>query len=296
MVSEDHTAEGGPRSRSHTRRRWMTASAVALFVVVSLVVIGAGGPGAKDAAAQVELGARTTLDQNSVALTYSGSITVNGDSIPLTGTGLASLSSHIESSTLSFSADNEAVQETVLMSGTSEYMEMTENGQNIVQQLLPGKQWVQLDLAGAPTSTQSGTTSVLGQLQLLTEEGNKVVPLGSSSVDGQAVTGYQVTLTAKAIQAAEKRLSAEDGAPTQLMKSMIESMANQPPVLKLWIGSNHLLVRESVSLSIALAGESVSGAVNVDFSNYGGPVTVSVPSSSVIGSYSAFLAAAKAAG
>jgi hypothetical protein len=287
-------ATGTLEHRRGRRRLAMVSVALVAALVITLVVIGAGGPGSGDASAQVILGARTTLAKNSLALTYSGSITVGGQAIAVTGTGMADLATRVEASTLSFNVQGHSVVETLLGNDDSSYMQMTENGKNLVSELLPGKQWVQL-ISTASSGAQSDSQNVQTQLQLLTQRGNKVVPLGPSTINGRAVTGYQVTMTAKAIRAAEKRLAAENGAPTGLEKEMFSGFERQPPVVKIWIDANHLVTREEVLISFSTVGAAVGGDVIVDFSKYGGPVSISIPAAGVVGSYSAFEAAAKAA-
>ncbi len=272
------------------RRLGISSAAVALALIVALIVIGAGGPGSKDASAQVMLGARTTLAKNSVALTFSGSITVNGQSIPISGTGSADLSTHVESSTLSFSIPGESIQETVLVNDSTAYMKMIENDQNLISELLPGKQWVVLVMSSPTGNLSSG--NVLTQLQLLTQQGNHVVSLGSSSINGKSVTGYQVNVTAKAIRDAEMRFSTHQG----ISSAVFSSLEKQPPVIKIWVGANHLAVREEVTMQLSAIGTTEAGNVVVDFSNYGTPVLISIPPAGIVGSYSQFLAAAKAAG
>src|SRR5580704_6540375 len=99
-------------------KRWsMIAAALAIVVVVSFVVIGGSGPGAKDAAAQVMLGARTTLAKDTVKFTIHGSISDNTQSIPITGSGVANLSSNTESVSLAFDANYTAIRETVVADG-----------------------------------------------------------------------------------------------------------------------------------------------------------------------------------
>ena len=99
----------------------MGAAAVAIALVVSLVVIGVGGPGASDASAQVELGARTTLARNSVALAISGPFTVNCQTIPFTGSGVANLASKLQNLSMSMSINGTSVQDTEIADGSSAY-------------------------------------------------------------------------------------------------------------------------------------------------------------------------------
>ena len=75
-----------------------------------------------------------------------------------------------------------------------------------IDQLVPGKSWVSIDLSSLGVSANQSTGSLgtannpAAMLRLLTQEGNTVVPLGSSTIDGTTVQGYSVTLNSAAIK------------------------------------------------------------------------------------------------
>jgi hypothetical protein len=282
--------------RKKKRRMLTIASALALVLVVSLIVIGVSGPGANDAAAQVELGARTTLAAHSAALNISGSLTVNGQSMPVTGSGYADLSTGLVDATLSFSANGTSLSETELADGTNLYMQIVGNGKNEVSQLLPGKTWVELPVRSASSSgVGTGATNIMSQLQVLTQQGNTVTSLGASTINDVAVTGYQVTFSPTAIAAAMKRVERQSGASSQMVKTIMQVFEKDPPVVKLWLDANHLLRREEASISISAAGSSASVDVTMDFTNYGTPISVTIPPASQVGSYKDFMNAAATA-
>ena len=282
------------RSRRKRRTLLVASAAVMLTLVLTLVGIGASGPGSKDAAAQVELGARTTLAENTVAMQVSGSFTVDGQTVPVSGSGAADLSSHLENLTMSFNANGTLIDETVLADGDVADMQIVANGHNEISTVLPGKDWVQLPLSSS-SGLGSGSTNILSQLQVLSRQGNTVTSLGPSTIDGNAVTGYQVTIGKKAMAAAYQKAEAQGGAEAGVLKNELKSLTIKPPTISLWIGSDHLLQREEVAMSIGAAGTTVSGDVTIDLSDYGVPVSVSVPASSDVASYDDFLAAAKTA-
>lgn len=287
----------GPSLGRRKRRRFAAIGAgLALVVVVSLIAIGVSGPGSTDAAAQVELGARTTLAAGSATMTVSGSLTANGQSIPITGSGLASLSTNLESMTISFNDDGTALNETELSDGANAYMQILANGQNEIAKIVPGKDWVALPLATS-SSVKIGASApnILSQLQVLTQQGNTVVSLGSSTIDGVAVTGYQVTFSPAAMAAAAKRVEKLGPAESQAETAAIDGFAKNPPVVKLWIDSNHLMRQEDVSIIDSTSSSAVTGDIAVDFSDYGTPVSISIPAAGDVEPYSAFLAAAQAA-
>ena len=196
------------RDRRRIRNRMFLAGGLtaAIVVVVALVVVGGAGPGSADAAAQVMRSARTTLAARTADLQITGSLTDNGQSIPITGSGYADLSAGLETLTINFSANGTNLQETEIQNGSALYLQLIENDSNLISRLVPGKNWVQLPV---DTSTSSGlgggTPNILAQLQLLTAQGNTVTSLGSSNINGEAVNGYQVIITKKAMAAGLKR-------------------------------------------------------------------------------------------
>jgi hypothetical protein len=86
--------------------------------------------------------------------------------------------------------------------------------------------------AASTAGLSAGTPNVLGQLQILSAQGNTVVPLGASTINGTSVTGYQVTITQKALTAAYKRAEAQGGAQAQAVKSFLKSASINAPVIK----------------------------------------------------------------
>lgn len=280
------------------RRMFLGAGlAAAVVVVIALIVVGGAGPGSTDAAAQVIRGARATLAERTADLEISGSLTADGQSIPLSGSGWADLSSGLETMTLNTAADGKAVQETEILDGPSLYMEIMENNQNAVTQLIPGKSWVQLPFESLTDSgLGQGSPNILAQLQLLTAQGNTVESLGPSTINGEAVNGYQVTITKKGMAAGLKRAEARGGAEASAIKAALTTLSLSPPVIDVWIDSTGLLQREKVVLSMSSDGTTAGGDVEVDFSNYGSQTTVTIPPASEIVTYGAFLSAATAAG
>jgi hypothetical protein len=274
----------------------LLAAAVAVVLAVSLIAIGVSGPGSKGAAAEVILGARTTLAKNSVDLTLSGTMSADGQTIPIGGSGFADRATGLESLTITFSDENVPIRETALTDQSGAYMQIVENNQNQITRYLPGKQWVQIPGASQSTELNATTPNVLDQLQVLTQEGNTVVSLGDSTINGESVDGYQVTITQKAMSAAIKRAEAQGGATAQALKASLKVVSLNPPVVKLWLGSDHLLVREEALISVSSGGATASGDMFINFSDYGGSSSISAPVASTVASFKEFLTAAQAPG
>jgi hypothetical protein len=176
-------------------------------------------------------------------------------------------------------------------------MQISLNNQNQITRYIPGKQWVQLPI-GATQSSGLGASApnILNYLQLLTQQGNSVSPLGISTINGESVTGFQVTITKQAIAAELKRAEAQGGAVAQAVEQGLKVISLSPPVIKLWLNNDHLLVREEELTSETTDGASASGDLIVNFSHYGTSSTITAPAAGTVASYQAFLAAAQASG
>jgi hypothetical protein len=263
--------------------------------VISIVVIGVGGPGSKEAAAEVILGARTTIAKNSVDLTLSGTMSANGQSVPIGGSGFADQATGLESLTLNFSNENIPIQETVLSDPGHAYLQIDVNNQNQITRYMPGKQWVQMPAEATQSAGISATTpNILSQLQVLTQQGNTVVPLGVSTINGETVKGFQVTITTQAMNAEIKRVESQGGAVARELEQSLKVISLQPPVIKLWLNHENLLVREEVVISITSGGATASGDMFVNFSNYGATSSITPPAAGSVGSFQDFMADAQA--
>jgi hypothetical protein len=286
------------RVRRRQKKRMFVAGGVgaAIVLVIALVVVGGAGPGSTNAAAQVMRSARTTLAAHTADLQISGSITGDGQSIPITGSGYADLSANLETMTVSFSAKNTSLQETEVQNGATVYLQLIENDQNIVSQVIPGKNWVQIPVATPTSGLGDGTPNILAQLQLLTAQGNTVTSLGSSTINGEAVKGYQVIITKKAMAAGLKREEALGGAEASAIKAALNEFSINPPQIDVWVNSSDLLQREKTVISVSTGSTTVGGEIDIDFSNYGTQTEVTIPAGSQVAPYSTFLSAAQAAG
>jgi hypothetical protein len=288
--------QGRGRRRRAKRMFYVGGVAAAIVLVITLVVVGGAGPGSTNAAAQVMRSARTTLAAQSADLQISGSISGNGQSIPITGSGYVDLSTSLETMTIDFSADSTNLQETEVQNGAALYLQLIENNQNLVSQVIPGKSWVQLAVAAPTSGLGDGAPDILAQLQLLTAQGNTVTSLGSSTINGEAVNGYQVIVTKKAMAARLKSEEAQGGAEASAIKAALAELSVHPPQLDVWVNASDLLQREKAVISISTGSATVGGEIDIDFSNYGTQAEVTTPAASQVAPYSTFLSATQAAG
>jgi hypothetical protein len=148
----------------------------------------------------------------------------------------------------------------------------------------------------------SNTSSVAGgalsganpeqMLQLLASQGNVVSRIGSSTVDGVAVDGYEVLINNVA---AEAQLSTS-GLPASVVQAEEQFLkAVGPIVYKLYVDSDNQLRAMDFAMTVPGTSET-SVAAQVTFSDFGVPVSLTAPSPSAVASWEQFLYVAVAAG
>ena len=285
------------------RRIWLPVLAsvvVVIGVAVGAVVISGGQstPGAGIAPAVFVVSAtQTTLTQRTADLVFGGSVSTAGHTIPITGTGQARLSEPQQyAATLAFSARGNTFQEKEVFADGHFYLSVTSGGQDI-SALIPGKHWVEIPIpVGAGSSLGTGTSDPLAQLQLLVAKGNTVASLGTKTIEGVTASGYAVTISRqKQLDAEQSYLSSSglDAATQQQLAQAAQSFST--PTVDVWFDSSNLLRRMGFVINQTQNGRKIAGDIEMDFVNYGAPVSISVPSPGDVAPFSQFLAAGKGA-
>jgi hypothetical protein len=163
-------------------------------------------------------------------------------------------------------------------------------------QVVPGKSWLSVDLsslgasAGQNPSALATGDNPTAMLRILAQQGNTVVPLGSSTINGVSVQGYSVTLDPTAI----KNKIAQDKLPSW-MADALSHLNIGDANLDVYVDGSGLLRRFRLSLSetVPSAG-TVRVDESLDFSDYGTTVTVTAPPPDQVVSLQQFLAQANA--
>jgi hypothetical protein len=284
----------GPAPVRRTRRR-LLAGVLALIVVAGAAGIAVVVSGSKSAAA-----ATAVIDSvNSTMADRTAHISMNLDahtpSGTLTGTGTGAIDFNQSALQLQLSvgADNQQIQMQAVYLAGSIYESIPD-----ISQVFPGKSWVSVDLSslqgeGGPSTSSLGTSNnPAAMLQLLAQQGNTVVPLGSSTVDGVSVQGYSVALNSSAI-----KTQLQQAKLPSWMTSALANVNIQNTSVTVYVDSSGLLRRMAVNLSESLGSSgSVSVDESLDFSDYGAPVSVSAPPADQVVSLQQLLQAAQSAG
>jgi len=264
-------SEPPPTRRS---RKLLVAAVVALVVVASaaaVVVVGSG----KSAEAAVIDSVNSTIADRSAHVSVDMAIQGPSSSLSGTGSGGIDFSQNALQLQLAVSAAGESVQMQVLYVAGSVYEALPG-----LDQLAPGKSWISLDISSLEGPASKGDPGALSTgdnpaatLRLLTQQGNTVVGLGPSTVDGVGVQGYSVALSAATIKAQ----LASANVPSWL-KSALSGVDINGITDKVYVDSSGLLRRYSMDLTETVPSKgTVTVHETLDFSDYGTPVSITPP-------------------
>ena len=267
-----------PRSRRTIRSLLSTAGVLTVVAVILPVVASSSTAGA----AEVVSAAKTTAAQQTAHLDLSGSISVEGHSLTIGGSGSVDFAQHDESLNANYSAEGQSESIGIILTGGTMYESVPG-----ISTIEPGKSWISSDIAAMEKS--AGSTSPLSgvdptaDIALLEQDGASVSSLGSSTVDGVDVTGYRVDISKSVIQSETQNLPS-------WAKQAASSVDFSGVTLDVYIDGANEFRRITVMLQIAEAGQTVNAAMNEDFSQYGDPVSISAPPADQVVPLQQFLA------
>jgi hypothetical protein len=251
---------------------------------------GSETPGAGVAPAVfVVSSATSTLHQRSADLTISGSVSGNGQTVPINGMGYVDFDHDAFSAEMTMnSPGGEPVGEDEISVGGHIYLSVGADGVSI-SQLTGGPHWIDVPVP-EQDSSQLGTGNVdpLVQILVLEQQGATVSPLGTSTMEGQTVSGYSVTPSQVEEQQSiqqEVRSGEIPPAAVPMVNQELEEIGT--PTMDVYFDSSKLLRK----LSVTFGGGSsqVSASIQMTFDNYGTSVDIGAPASSDVISYDQFL-------
>jgi len=282
-----------PTPVRHPRRRLV--SGVAALVVVAAVASGAVVlTGGKSAQAAVVDSVNSTMADRTAHVDMNLAVDTPSGTVTGTGTGDIDFTQNAMQLQLAVGVAGQNIDMQAVYVAGSVYEQIPG-----IDQLIPGKSWISLDLSSLQSAVGSQGTSAFGTgdnptalLRLLAQQGNNVVALGPSTVDGTSVQGYEVTLDPAAV----KGELAHAKLPSWMTAALSE-VDTPTTTLKVFVDGSGLLRRFSLGLdeTVASAGK-VAVDESLDFSRYGAPVSVSAPPADQVASFEQFLQEAQAAG
>jgi hypothetical protein len=272
-------------------RRRLVGALVALVVLASAGSVIAVVSGGKSAEAAVIDSVNSSMADKTASLSMHMTINSSGSTVTGTGTGGIDFSQNALQLDMNVLDQGQQVPIKALYIGGSIY----ESIQGL-DQIVPGKSWISIDISSLTTGGQGSGALGTGNnptamLRLLALQGNKVTPLGSSTVDGVPVQGYSVKLNPATV----KQQLADANLPAW-MGSVVSEINIQSASNTVYVDGSGLLRRYSVKLTeSAPSTGTVSLDESLDFSDYGTPVSVSAPPSNEVVSFTQFLQDAAAA-
>ena len=311
-----HSSRSQPGSTAPARQRRKTGYLISsLAIVIIAVAIGIGlsttaghqgtpgadgsqssslpgasrAPGAGVAPAVFVVSSATaTLHQHSADVTISGSVSANGQTVPIDGTGYADFDKDAFSANMTMNGPTGTLGEDEIAVGGHIYLSVGADGVSI-SQLTGGPHWVDVPVPEQDSSgLGTGNVDPLVQLQVLEHQGATATPLGTSTMEGETVSGYSVTPSQVEEQQAIQQ-EVQSGAIPQSAVPMVEQelQAIGTPTMDVYFDSSRLLRK----LSVTFGGGSspVSASVQMTFGDYGTTVSIGPPAVSDVISYALFL-------
>jgi hypothetical protein len=288
-LADTFAVGSGPAITRRPRRRMVTA------LVVLVLAVAAGGvfavvSGSKSAAAAVIDSVNSTMADRTAHVVMTTTEDSSSSHVSATGVGGVDFSQSALQLQFTVDADGQHIPITALYLSGSIYESIAG-----LDQLIPGKSWISLDVGSAATGQGPGAFSTgnnpTAMLRLLAQQGNAVVALGPSTIGGTSVQGYQVKLTPAAIKAQLAKANLPAWVTSALNLVHIQSVTN-----KVYVDGAGLLRRYSLSLTESTASTGkITVNDSLDFSEYGTPVSVQAPPPDQVVTFQQFLQAAQAA-
>jgi len=277
---------------STSKPRWRRLALVGALsaVVVAGGALGVTTLGSKSAVSPTKAvltAASTTQHLRSAHVSMTETVTGGSGSGAITATGIGAVDFSAREASLTMSVEGEHLS--VLGSDGNLFVSVPQ-----ISQLFPGKSWVSVPV-GNNSSAVGGALSggdPTQMLQFLASQGNSVSPIGSSTIDGVPVEGYSVLINKAAVGAQLK----SSGLPSSAVQAGEQFLEGEGPITyKVYVDSDNQL--RAIDFAMAVLGTSgVSVSARMTLSDFGVPVSLTLPPASDVVSYEQFLYASVAAG
>ncbi len=267
---------------THRRAMVLSGIAAALLVVGGVVGVGAyvvfGDHGSAAASEAVAKAVTQSLHEQTADMSLDVQISATGMNEHITGSGAFDFTTHSGTVSVNVPAGNEQMTEQVIEDGSTVYVSMPSQ----VGQLLPGKGWISVDAStfasgddGGLGSGFNGIENPSALLHQLQSQGDPVDSLGLTTYDGTSVNEYSVTIPLSQLDKDLGQLPADD---RQLASGLLPSSITE----KVYIDGNGLLRGILLPISFSLSGHTLTETVQMSYSNYGTPVSVTAPPASEV--------------
>lgn len=283
VESYDEPPVAPPKRRRRARAGVLPAVAVIAVagVVTAVVIIARPAPKLSPAAFVIQ-SARHTMSERTADLTISGSVSIPGERMRISGTGQADFdtNSWTVNSTVTMPHNHSMAEKEIQAKGNL-YVAMSYDGRGSSGSS-GGREWTHVPVVQSESqSANLGGSNPASTLAVLEQHGNQVRALGSKVIGGVTCTGYSVTPSRQAMIAAVKEESARLRLSSASQSIALQTIGNmRQPGLTVWVDDQRLLRRMDVRLNMRQPGSSQDSSdsdVVMDLSNYGTPVRISMP-------------------
>jgi hypothetical protein len=292
----------GPGSGQAPRRRpwdatgWTAIGVLAAAALVLCVLVAETpkpvttlntGPAA--AVAFVTQSAERTIAQRTADVTMTGTVSVAGTSIPISGSGEVDFSTNAMTLNSTVAENGHTLAQRQVQAGGNLYQSMTVDGQGPA--LPGGATWIQMPVAQAASANLTGSDP-LASLTTLEQQGYAVQALGTKLVGDVNCTGFAVTPSTEAMIASARKEAAAAGLSPAMTSLELILARSMRPTITIWVDPGQLVREMSLSMQLpSFNGVPSSAAMVMDFSHFGVPVQISAPPAADTVSYAAYLKA-----
>jgi hypothetical protein len=264
----------------------LSAAVVVLLILAGLVALhGSGGSGPQ---ATVVDAVNTVLADKTAHVSFEE--TLGGPTTAeVTGSGDVNFTQNAMQLRATVTAGSQTESFAYVYLGNVIYVDVPD-----IDQLLPGKSWVSIDLsqllqaAGSDGSIGSLGSNPVSMLHMLAAQGNTIVPTGTSTVDGTTVEGYAITFDPSIINA-----DLNDASLPAWMRQVVQHGVSLDRLAsEVYIDGSGSLRRNTTSVSETVGSTTMTVHSQADYSNFGETIAISAPPAGEVASFEQLLQAA----
>jgi hypothetical protein len=287
--------EGGDARQKLPLKRLGLLAFAAFLVgasIVAAVLATSGGPsvpGAGIAPADfVGSSTQNTLAKHTADFVFNGSVSVDAQVIPLNGWGRVDFTTNAFSGTVVASSSTISYVERELLAKGHLYMALAKNGHD-VSDIAGGAEWIDLPVVdqNGGNSPGLGIVEPMTRLRVFESKGATVVPLGTSVIGGETVSGYAFRPSrAGVLQALRQEFAAERFSTAQEQQFLNTPNGLGSFTSQVWLSAPGIVRRLVMTIGGGMTG--ATGKIEVTFQSYGAPVSIRPPAANAVISYSSY--------
>jgi hypothetical protein len=265
----------------------LSAAVVILLVAAGLLALQGSGNGSSPQSAVVDA-VNTVFADKTAHVSFEESLG-GPTTAQVSGTG-----------DVNFTQNAMQLDATADVGGQSESFEYVYLGSTIyvhvpnIEQLLPGRSWVSIDLAqlaqaaGSDGSIGSLGSNPVSMLHLLANEGNAVTPIGTSTIDGTTVQGYAIAFDPSVINA-----DLHDASLPAWMRQVLQDGVTLDSITSdVYVDGSGNLRRDTSAVTETVGSATVAVRSQANYSHFGETIAISAPPAGEVATFGQLLQAA----